>query len=220
MKNFKFYLGFIILSVIFQSCGTTTFITDTWEKPGFTGQKFKKIMVIAVTKDNLLARRTIEDELVRNFKVNGITAITSYNELPHGTFDADNDGKIDNNEEAKEILRKKTEELGVDGILVMRLKDLSKETKYVPGATTWAPSYYFSPYYSYYFGAYESIYSTGYLVNTTKVYIESSLFGVSKEELLYSLLSETIDPASVGDFSKTFSNALVNTLLEAKVLRK
>lgn len=220
MKKLSLFVTALVLSAILYSCGGMTYITDTWRAKGFTGKKFSKLGVMAVTKNNIVARRTVEDAMAKDLKASGINAVTTYDVFAYDVFDKDGDGKVDNKEEAEKMVQDKMKELGIDGIMVMKVKDISKEQKYVPGSPTYMPSYYYAPYYSYYFMSYNTLYSPGYYVTDTEVYIETSIFDVQKGELLYSMLSETVNPSSVGDFSKSLTKATVDDLMTNRVLLK
>ena len=220
MKKLSLFVTALVLSAILYSCGGMTYVTDTWRAKGFTGKKFTKLGVMAVTKNNIVARRTVEDAMTRDLKASGVNAVTTYDAFAYNTFDKDGDGKVDDKENAEKLVQEKMKELGVDGIMIMKVKDISKEQKYVPGSPTYMPSYYYAPYYSYYFQSYDMLYSPGYYVTDTQYYIETSIFDVGKAELLYSMLSETVNPSSITDFSKSFTKATVDDLMTNRVLLK
>jgi hypothetical protein len=220
MRKITLFVVSLLLSSFLYSCGSLTYITDTWEKQGFTGKKFNKVVVLAIAKDNRVARRMVEDATVKELKANGINAIISYDIFPYGEFDKDNDGKVDNQQEAEESIKSKMKDLNADGILVLKLKDVKSEQKYVQGAPAYIPTNYYTPYYNYYFMSYNLVYSPGYYVTNTDVYIESSIYDLQKNEMVYSLLSETANPTSLGDFTKSFSGSLAKTLVDQKVFLK
>jgi len=220
MKRISLFIVTLLFSAILYSCSSTTYITDTWEKEGFTGKKFNKILVLTVAKENMVARRKVEDAVVKELNANGINAITSYDKMAYVLFDKDEDGKVDDTKDAEEMVKNKVKEINADGVLVITLKDIKKDTKYVQGAPYYVPSYYYTPYYSYYFASYNRLYSPGYYVENTGVYIESSVYDAKKEELVYSVLSETVNPKTLGDFTNSYSKILSETLVNQKVLLK
>jgi len=218
MKKLLTGISVFIIAAFIYSCGTSTYISNTWEKPGFSGKKFNKVLVVAIAKKNTSGERTLEDLVVKKLKESGINAVQSYSAIPRDLIDKNKDGKIDDNDEAKKIFDDKLTELGIDGALIMALKDVSKEQYYVPGTTAWTPSYYYTPYHSYYFNTYNAVYSPGYYVNNTDVYFESSVFTAEKKELVYSVLSETSNPSSLNDFLNSYSTTLVNKLIQDRVV--
>lgn len=220
MKKSVLFVVALIISSILYSCGSMTYVTDTWAAKGFTGKKFKKLAVLAVTKDNMLARRTVEDAMVKELKASGYNAVVTYDILAYDAFDKDKDGKVDDKKLAEQMIRDKMKENNIDGIMIMKLKDTKTEQKYVPGTPTYMPSYYYAPYYSYYFMSYDMLYSPGYYVTNTDVYIETSIYDNDDGEVDYSMLSQTANPASLGDFTKSFVKATVAELISNKVLLK
>ncbi len=220
MKKITLFVAAFLLSTILYSCGSMTYVTDTWSAKGFTGKKFKKLAVLAVTKDNMLARRTIEDAMVKELKASGYNAVVTYDLLAYDAFDKNKDGKVDDKKEAEAMIRDKMKENNIDGIMIMKLKDTKSEQKYVPGTPTYMPSYYYAPYYSYYFMSYDMLYSPGYYVTNTEVYIETSIYDNDDGEVDYSMLSETVNPSSIGDFTKSFVKATVQQLVGNNILLK
>lgn len=197
-----------------------TYITDTWEKQGFKGKKFSKVVVMAIAKDDRVARRLVEDAITKELIANGVNATVSYTIFPYGEFDKDNDGKVDNQKDAEETIKTKLKDLNADGVLVLKLKDVKSEQKYVPGSPAYVPTNFYTPYYNYYFMSYNTVYTPGYYVTNTDVYIESSVYDLQKNELVSSFLSQTVNPTSVGDFTKSFSKSLAKTLVDQQVFLK
>lgn len=220
MKKLSLFVTGLLLSSILYSCGSMTYITDTWKSKGFTGKKFSKLAILAVTKDNIVARRTIEDAMSRELKASGINAITTYDILAYDAFDKDKDGKVDDKTAAEKMIVDKMKENNIDGIMIMKVKDTKSEQKYVPGTPTYMPSYYYAPYYSYYFMSYNTLYSPGYYVTDTEVYIETSIYDNDNGEVDYSMVSETVNPSSITDFTKSFVKATVEQLVNNKILLK
>lgn len=220
MKRITLFVVTILLSSILYSCGSMTYITDTWEKQGFKGKKFSKVVVMAIAKDDRVARRLVEDAITKELIANGVNATVSYTIFPYGEFDKDNDGKVDNQKDAEETIKTKLKDLNADGVLVLKLKDVKSEQKYVPGSPAYVPTNFYTPYYNYYFMSYNTVYTPGYYVTNTDVYIESSVYDLQKNELVSSFLSQTVNPTSVGDFTKSFSKSLAKTLVDQQVFLK
>ncbi|MCX6161732.1 MAG: hypothetical protein NTV87_10440 [Ignavibacteriae bacterium] len=204
---------------ILSSCSTVTFMDDSWTKPGFTGQKYKKILVWAIAKNNLVKQATVEKQIVSNFRVQGINAIAATDYIKVTIQDLDKDGKIDNQEEIKKEVDKLIGELGIDAGLVVVLKDVKDGYRYVPGTTSWMPGPYYSGYNNYFWGSYDYMYSPGYMEKTKDVYLEANLYNVARD-LVYSVQSETSDPTSLSDFAQSYGKALVNNLLDKGIIKK
>jgi hypothetical protein len=220
MKKAILFITALVISSVIYSCGALTYINDTWQKPGYTARKYNKIVVWAVFKDNLFARRVLEDKIVSDLKAQGINAVPSYDKFSNDLLDPNKTGKIENEEEGEDILMKAVKDMGVDGALVVSVKDIKKDSYYEPGYSYWTPRYYSMPFRRYYISTYDRVYGPGYYTTSSLVYFESGLFDLNKEELIYSVISETVNPTSLKDIANSFSTTLVKTLLEGKVILK
>ena len=98
-----------------------------------------------------------------------------------------------NQEEVKDVQKAKAK-LGSDFDLaiVMRLVGQEEQTRWVPGSY---PTYYGS-FYGYYGYAGPMVYDPGYLTTDTIVRVETNIYTLPDEKLVYSALSETFNPSS------------------------
>jgi hypothetical protein len=173
----------------------------------------------AIAKNNFVAQASIERQIVANFSAQGINAIAASDYVKVTIQDADKDGKADNKDEVMKEIDQKVVELGVDGGLIVTLKDVKDGYRYVPGTTSWMPGPYYSGYNNYFWGSYDYMYSPGYMEKTTDVYFEASLFNGAKD-LVYSVQSETSDPNSIKDFAQSYGKAIVNNLLDKGIVKR
>ena len=98
---------------------------------------------------------------------------------------------------AEEALRKVDtarpffERAGLEGVIVLRPVSLDREQTYTPD--TWAMPYYGSlwGYYGYGWG---SVTTGGYISNTTVLTVETLIFSLPKDRLIWAGVSETEDP--------------------------
>ena len=67
----------IAVALSVAGCAASTKIVNQWTSPDYTSPRFKKIMVIGVTKQPSI-RRTFEDEFVTKLKAAGVEALPSY----------------------------------------------------------------------------------------------------------------------------------------------
>src|SRR5947209_13403623 len=67
------------LTLLLAGCASTR-IVDSWSDPAFTGGPFKRVMVLAVTR-NASARRTFEDIFAAKLRATGIEAVPGYQQL-------------------------------------------------------------------------------------------------------------------------------------------
>jgi len=162
------------------SCAASTQLTSSWVDPAAAGHQFKKIVVVGVT-NKAPARREYEDSWSRELASRGIEAMPSYN---FGGADA----KLD-----KDAAMAKLGEIGADAVLVTRLVDKETVNTYYPPSysTVAAPSPYYGGWYGYYSMGYSYMTSPGY-VEENKVYrLETNLYDIHGDKLIWSGLTET-----------------------------
>lgn len=214
----KIILSFIILTLVyFSSCTSVTEITGSWKKPALSAKKYKKVVVLGLSGD-IVKRSAIENAIVSNFRSNGINAVAGSSILPDNVIDSDNDKKVD--EKAKEIITTKFKNEGIDGAFVFSVEDIKESEHYVPGTSYYTPRTTYYPFYNHYYTSFARVNTPGYYTKTTQVFFISNFYDVSSEELVWSAHSETINPASLSDFSKSYSKAVVGNLLDDGVIRK
>jgi hypothetical protein len=191
-------LGLLIAAAGLASCSPSTRFTDTWKDPSLTVIDFKKVAVFAITQDYSL-RRVAEDELVKSIKKR--QAVASYTLIaPEHNQDV-------------EYAKAKVKEAGCDGVITFRILGVDEKTTYVPGSVTTmgaypAPYYSFGGYYGY---AAPMVYEPGYNITEQYVTVETNIYRMSDEKLVWSGRSETVDPSSVTELVR--QNAQEGALL-------
>ena len=176
------------------SCGTSTRFTDMWKDPEVTTLNFQKVAVVAVTADQSM-RRVAEDELVATMKAKKKDAVASYTLIdPAMAKDV-------------EATKARIKESGCDGAVTMRVVGVDEKTTYVPGSyvttTAYPPPYYsFGGYYGY---AMPTVYEPGYNMTSRYVMVETNIYRLSDDKLVWSGRSETVDPSSAGDIVRSIA---------------
>jgi hypothetical protein len=181
MKNVLFKIA-IVLPILLTSCSSTT-IVNSWKDPNtkIHSNQWNKILVVAMLKNETESRKA-EDEMVTYLKGKGTTSYT-YLERNKANFD-------------DEELRKKMRIDGYNAAITMRLIDVDKEKVYVPGQSYLYPSYYksFGRYYHRNWAFYTS---PGYYVVTKKFLIETILYSINEDKIIWSGITETYNPNGV-----------------------
>src|SRR5713226_8063653 len=104
----------VSIGLLLAGCGTTAVIEKSWRDPGVTidMSKLNKVMVVALLKNDTY-RHTAEDEMVALLHGKGVA---SYNYL-----------NKDVKESQEPALREKLKNEGFDGIITMKLADVTKD---------------------------------------------------------------------------------------------
>ncbi len=106
---------------------------------------------------------------------------------------------------------------GYDGAIVLRFAKVDKSTTYVPGTTWWGPAPYGSMWGGWGYG-WGMAYDPGYIQRDTIVSLESNVYSVSQDKLLWASRSETMNPDSVEALVKSVVEATVKEMKRQKVL--
>jgi hypothetical protein len=192
MSNTRLRSATLVALLFLAACATTTF-TSTWKAPGVQAVSpvGKTIAAVFITRDES-QRRAGEDALAADLTARGARAITSYSLLPNA------------HPEDSETARTRFKEAGATAAVMMRVVGHDKEVTYTPGYV--APVYYngFGPYWGYGWGA---VYDPGYLRTDTIVSVETLVYSLTQDKLIWASTSRTTNPANL--------NALVNEVADA-----
>jgi hypothetical protein len=206
MKKIKW----IALLLIAAGCSTSK-ITTSWKAENITPQKYNKILVLSLIRE---ADRTIQENMENHFvgdlKELGYNAVSSLHEYGPKAFD-----KMD--EEAALSRLKNT---GVDAVITIVLLDKEKERKYIPGNFYYSPfGYYHNRFWGYRTALYRRIYEPGYYVTDTKYFWESNLYDMSTQELVYSVQTQSFDPANSESMAHEYGKMIVKNMVKQNVLQ-
>lgn len=224
-KTFLFSVLFFVTFFLLSCMGSLTDISGTWTKPGYKGKKFNKILVVAISNE-IVKRSSVESAMAKELSSVKINATTSTSVLDLSSIEKNKDGKVDSTK--IEAMKKSLIDAGYDGAIVISLLDKKEKTEYVPGQTYYQPNYYHSygygPYsyngfYNYSYSTYNVVNTPGYYVEKTNFYIETRLFDLKSDELLWAAQSETLNPSNLNDFSSSLSKAVVDNILNDFVIR-
>lgn len=203
-------LALVLVVVLLTGCGDTR-ITGVWKKSDFVGQPFQFILVVGLTKDER-DKNIWEDIMADQLKQNGVMATTSTQCFPQ------------DNDITKDEILNYVKDKGMDAVLVTRLVDTKEEKAYYPPTSV---SYYGGGYYGgarhrYYnnFGSYyDTVYMPGYTTTYTTVILETNLYDAASQELVWSMSSDTFDPASSNKLSESVSKKVVQALQQDNLIR-
>lgn len=208
MRNTYLRLSVFCILVL-AGCASSTEITGVWKST--ESQTSYRNICVAATTDNAIAKQVIEDEMFRQLKQKGIRATRISDLLPR---------KFTGDVDEKEVILQEVKKNGNDAILAFTLIKQKEQTRYVPGPSQYMPyaDYYgtFGGYYGYYG---PRIYSPGYYTTDEIYYIETNLYDVKSEKLVWSVQSRTYNPSGIGQFSVDFTKAITRQLIKSGVIR-
>ena len=181
--------GLVVLAAASAlGCASTSF-QSTWKAPeaGPLNFKGKKVAALVISKEEGV-RYGAEDALAREITKHGAVGVPAYGAIPKEL--------TQDKEKAKEFLAK----AGVVGVVAMRVVGKDQEISSSPA------TYYASPYYSTFWGGgyygygWSGIYDPGYVRTDTIVSVETLVYSLEQDKLVWAGRSETTNPSKVGPF--------------------
>ncbi|KUJ60988.1 hypothetical protein AR687_16195 [Flavobacteriaceae bacterium CRH] len=204
----KKYFILLITVTSLSGCGSNTSIVSSWRDPKITitQENFKKVLVVALVKDEA-SRRVTENRIAASNEI----FKTSYQYLNETTKELTKEQKL-----------KILQDENFDGVITMRLVSAEKETNYVPG--TYTGMYYggfdgmYTGMYGYGFGNWYGMYSPsfydpGYYQETTAYMVETNIFALKENKLIW---TGTTKSEYVTDLGQTVDAIMQAVVAEMK----
>jgi hypothetical protein len=213
MKNLKRLTFTAFLACCLCLACSSTVLTGSWRDPEYTGG-VKKVLVVGVSQNDFI-RRQLEDEFTRQLREAGARAEASYAYF-----------NVEQLKDQQEQVEAKVRELGFDQVIVSRLVDRRTEEVVQPG-TTYATSYprggYVGGWNGYYRESVTYVHQPPVVYRVEVVTIESKLFALGTDKLIWSGLLETELDASAKTGNKeslirSFVKVVVQDLKKERLL--
>jgi hypothetical protein len=199
--------GLVAAAVAAVGCAGTTF-NSTWKAPEAQPLNFKgkKVAALIVSKDESV-RYGAEEALAREITARGAEGIAAYRIVPKEV--------IQDKDKAREFLEK----AGVVGVVAMRAVGKEQQLTSSPG-TYWGAPYYSSFWGPGYWGwGWGAVYDPGYLRTDTIVYVETLIYSLPQNKLVWAGRSQTTNPSKVGPFIKELASKVAGELKKQGLIR-
>jgi hypothetical protein len=212
----KIYLPLLAV-LLLHSCASSTKIVASWGQSDTEPKKYNKVAVVAISHDTQ-TRASVETVVAEKMNAAGIKAVPTFNTFPFagviGELGLDH-------ATVQHKIKERINENGMDAVLTITLLDKTKEEHYVEGSSiSLAAPVYGYPYYGYYSYAYSTVYSSGYYTTSTTYFIESMLYDVASEKLIWTAQTTTMDPSSIEKEAANYATLIVHDMLAKKVVAK
>ena len=204
MKRFAIMLPVIVMTVVAVSAAPD--FKSVWKSPEAAKVSFagKKVAALVITEDDSL-RVAGEESLVTELTGRGIQAVATYRMAP------------------KEVLRSAEsargwfEKANVEGVVALRPVSSEKRISY--NDSLWlSPSY--NTFWGYYGYSYSSVVVIGGVDRDTVVTVESLIFSVPLNKLLWAGVSETRNPKTLQKFVEDLVKESVKQLQKQGLAKK
>jgi hypothetical protein len=191
MNNWRFLVRFFLFRWIlfllillaaprFSVLEGGTKIVKQWASPDIANYQFDHVLAICIIKDQT-TRELVESAMAARARKSN--ALPSYNILQEADL------------RDKELAKQKILKMGFDGAVIMRPLSVKDRVTYVPGSY---PSHYGS-FWGYYGYAWPALYTPDYVYTDKVVQVETTIFSIKDDKLLWTSFSETTNPESARD---------------------
>jgi hypothetical protein len=229
-------LAFAVSVAVLLSCSSSSKLTHAWNDPEVTSHSFEKLTVMAIFP-NMQVRTVSEDAMVRELAKRGIKAKPSYVDFPLAGQAkqfiglAKDTGMV---QQMKTSLQQKIKDKGIDGLIFINPFDIQKTTEYHEGSSIsiTGPAYgnypgyygnasplaYRGSYYDYYTYAVGTVYSPGYYSTSTTYYLQTNLFDVETEKLIWAAQTKTVDYKNLEKEADQLASLLISDLAKRNIV--
>ena len=199
-------LGF--LSFGLAACGGATRFASTWVDPtaGPTDWDGQKVAAFVLSSRDSI-RLGAEETLARELTSRGAQGIAGHTIVPKEV--------TEDQDKVKELLSS----AGVVGAVVMRVVGQKQEISSSPGMISYTGSYYPS-FYGYWSYGWTAMYQPGQIRSDTIVSIETLLYSVEEDKLLWAGLSKTTNPENIPKFINQLVSAVGKEIRKTGLVEK
>ena len=195
-KTFR-YVSMIFVAMAMAGCGGTQ-VVEQWADPSYD-EKFTDLLVLSLNYTDT-RRRLFETGFSNQIDKLGTQSTPSYELIPdHPKVSAD-------------AIKAAIAGTDIDGVLVLRQVRIKKEEHYSP------PAYQVTPYigFSSYYGAYAP--TQGHFTEDTIVHLETNLYAVEGEKLVWSGKTETFNPTDANKLVEQLAQTIIGRISKAGMI--
>jgi hypothetical protein len=217
MKSFslpqKSRLGALALAaLVIAGCATTTSTMNTsWVNPEHALTPIKKVLVIGLANDPAM-RKTFESSMGATLQKEGVEAVPSFGVMQDLT-------RVSDEAAARQIVVDAVAKTGADAVTLTRLVREDTSQRVVQGSTYVAPSAYYHNMYGYYYNSYQMVSTPDYVVEDKAYVVETNLYDVATGKLVWTGISETVNPVSASEAVESVGKTIVYTLRKEKLIK-
>jgi hypothetical protein len=193
----------VVLATVSGLLACSSFdLTNSWRSPEFAGPAMRKVLVIGVSQSDA-TRRIFEDGFAQALSSAGVAATSSYGALPEK-------GQISN-----ERLKVAVAQSKADSVMITRLLRVDQRADVVQPAPP-VGGYYRGGFYGWYGTAWAS---APVSVSTYNVLtIETSLWDMRNETMIWSGVTETIQPSDIAKATGEMAKVLIEKMKKDGVI--
>lgn len=213
--------GLMVLGL--SSCSTQTALETNWVLPDYQGRRLDKLAVIGVMRGEDLST-AFETSMVAQLEEKGIDAVPGFTFL-----------RGQRSELSKADLSKRLDGTAADGVLLFRVVGVDRSGRYVPPTTYispvdpaasawWDDPYwgYYNPYphgyWEYWYPSIQVVSAPGYWETSETYRVQSALYRIEDDKLIWTAVSNTYDPISETDLASSLADVVARQLRKAQLV--
>jgi len=187
------------------ACTTTsTIFTSTWKAPDAQAvSPVGKTVAAVFVSPNESRRRSAEDALAADITARGAHGIAAYTVLP--------DERSYTGDKALATLK----QAGANGAVIMRVVGRDQRITYTPGYAAPGPYGGFGPYWGY---GWRTVYEPGYLQTDNLVSVETLVYSLTNDKLLWASTSRTTNPRNIDSLVNEVADVTAREMVKQGIL--
>jgi len=196
-----------------SACSSKTTLYERWNDEQYSGPALSKVLVLGIFKDDI-QRRSFEATFVKEVNAGNKQAIAGYTLMPNPE-DSD----------TKEDILAAVKKISADSVLITSYKGTEEKQREVPPRVDYVPRIglgygrYGYGYGGYYGSRYEMVYHPGYTVTDTIVQLETRVFSVADEKLIWAGKSKSVNVSSGEKIVKDLVRLVVKDMKESGLIK-
>jgi hypothetical protein len=198
--------GWIALFVVLSAAAVLTApkLVDVWKSPEVTRLDFKgrKVAALVITSSQSL-QMSGEEALVRELTARGVNGVATYRIVPGPEL------------KSAETARSWYMRMKVDGVVALR--PVRRETVRESSPVAWSSGYYQS-FWGYYDYGWNNIAVIRSERDTTMITVETLVYDLTRNQLVWAANSETRDPGTLQEFVKDLVAVVVREMKKQRLV--
>jgi len=206
MKILHSFLLILLATVLLSSCSANKLLSS-WNDESLEQVPIATVLVVGVAKHDETKRRIYEDTFVDSLNSAGTKAVASYTMSKQSI------------EPTERALREVIKKSGAKTILITHMVSNKEKDFYQPSSLIIGINSY-SNYdlFNYYPFVYNSVSSSENYISTTRVILETSLYDIESEKLIWTARTESIDPVMTRKYYQQLIDLFLKDLAGKKTL--
>ena len=205
IQRATYYLATFLSFIFILSCASTK-VTSVWMDSKKAGTSYNDILIIGIAEEEH-NRRLFEEQFTAQLNAAGVESEVSYRALPEGT--------TINRETVTAAIKGKD----IDAVIVTHMVSVEEETVYRQNMD-YRPTYgYYNGLYNYYPHVNNYVQQPGYYTTHDVVILETNLYEVKSEELVWSAQSRSFAPESAKEVIDELVNLVIKDLKEKGLIK-